>query len=464
MFNAPSKTTLIVEDDLLFAGFCQQNLNIEGWQTQAVSTGKEGLDHLRNNPPDVLLLDIFLPDLNGIDILKIIQDEKIPTVVVIMTGKGSIDMAVEAMRIGAFDFIEKPIETERLLTTMGNALRHQKISQKIHEYENSAKRSKLHKLIGASLPMQTLFRIIDNVAESRASVFITGESGTGKELCAEAIHLQGPRKNAPFIVINCAAIPHKLMESEIFGHVKGAFSDAQHYRQGAASLANGGTLFLDEICDMDLELQSKLLRFIQSGRIKKVGSDQEEPVDVRFICATNKDPREQIQKGTFREDLFYRLHVVPITIPPLRERGEDVIILAHNFLIQYAKDEGKAFNRISTGAANALFRYGWPGNVRELQNIIQQTVVLHNAKKLTKEILPPELNGIQIEQPIPFKTDLTTASPTISSDHTPIIPLIQVEMSAIDRAIEQCDGNIQLAADLLDIDQSTIYRKRKKLQ
>ncbi|MBF0383992.1 MAG: sigma-54-dependent Fis family transcriptional regulator [Magnetococcales bacterium] len=452
-----NKTALIIEDDTSLLEFCQQTLKLNGWQVGIAKTGKDGMAQLRKNPPDVLLLDIFLPDLNGIDILETVFIERIPTIVVIMTGKGSINLAVEAMRIGAFDFFEKPVETERLLATMGNALRHKNISQQIIEYENNAKRVELQNIFGASLVMQTLFTIIDNVANSKASVFITGESGTGKELCAEAIHKQSSRKDKPFIVINCSAIPHNLMESEIFGHVQGAFSDAHFDRQGAASLADGGTLFLDEVCEMELELQSKLLRFVQSGLIKKVGDDKEEPVDIRFICASNKNPHQQVKNGLFRKDLFYRFYVVPIEVPPLRDRGEDILLLARKFLLKYAKKEKKQFRDISRDAANALLAYDWPGNVRELQNIIQQTVILHDSKKLKKESLPPPLSQTKNGKAVSLNANLNKNSATS------IKPLIQTELDAIEYAIERCNGNIKLAATLLQIDQSTIYRKRKKL-
>ncbi|MBF0359000.1 MAG: sigma-54-dependent Fis family transcriptional regulator [Magnetococcales bacterium] len=452
MSHLPTKTALIIEDDTLLAEHCQNILKMNGWQTLSAASGGDGLKILRRKPPEVLLLDIFLTDSYGLDILKTINEEQIPIVVVIMTGRGSVDLAVEAMRLGAYDFFEKPVLTERLLTTMSNALQHKIISRQLSDYENSAKRHKLHEIIGASLPMQTMYKIIESVANSRANIFITGESGTGKELCAKAIHKQSSRSDSPFVVINCAAIPHDLMESEIFGHVKGAFSDAKHERQGAAAMANGGTLFLDEICDMELGLQSKLLRFIQSGYIKKVGSDLEEQVDCRFICATNKDPKEQIENGSFREDLFYRLHVIPITVPPLRERGEDVLLLAHKFLTDSAKEEKKRFNGISRDAAHTLLAYDWPGNVRELQNIIQQTVVLNNKKKLTREILPPHLCQIE-SNPKP-----------VLNNSSRIKPMHQVEMEAIEEAIAKCDGNIKLAATLLEIDQSTIYRKYKKMK
>lgn len=460
MANQTQKSTLIIEDDILLADHCKDLLHLDGWQAMTANSAGEGLEILRNNPPHALLLDIYLPDANGLDILDIINKERIPVVVVVMTGKGSVDLAVSAMRRGAFDFFEKPVETVRLLTTMGNALQHQQAKIIIQQYEESAMRGSLHKMIGVSLPMQTVFRIIDSVAQSKASVFITGASGTGKELCAEAIHKQSRRSNKPFITINCAAIPNQLMESEIFGHVKGAFSDAMDHRQGAASMAEGGTLFLDEICEMDLELQGKLLRFIQSGSIKKVGSDQEETVDIRFICATNRDPREQINKGSFREDLFFRLHVVPIPLPSLHERGEDVLLLAQHFLVKHAKEEGKKFRSIAADAATAFLQHEWPGNVRELQNIIQHSVVIHDGKKLRKEHLPPPLDNITSQQPYSAKTLLNT-SPNIQLP-SQIIPLQQLEMNAIEEAITKCGGNIKLAAELLQVDQSTIYRKRSK--
>jgi len=299
-------------------------------------------------------------------------------------------------------------------------------------------------------------------APSKATVFITGESGTGKEVCAEAIHAQGTRAEHPFIALNCAAIPHDLMESEIFGHIKGAFTGASAERKGAASLANGGTLFLDEIGEMDLDLQTKLLRFIQTGSFQKVGGSNLEKVDVRFICATNRDPLEDIAAGRFREDLYYRLHVVPLHLPPLRERGDDIIEIAQHFLITYAQEEGKGFTTFTPEVEVILRRYNWPGNVRQLQNVIRNIVVLHDEKSVTLAHLPAPLNTSLNKLEISHLAQPLQQTETIDNlKHTPIKPLASVERDVIERAIKICDGNIPKAAALLEVSPSTIYRKKQ---
>ncbi len=311
----PEMTLFIVEDDPDIAKLYQAFLYNEPYHVTYVDNGADALAQIQQTVPDTILLDLGLPDMDGMEILKFINEQQLPCSVVIATAQGSIDLAVQAMRYGAFDFIVKPFDEQRLAITLRNALRHQRLSRTVDLYKKKFERTHYYGFIGASPPMQAIYQIIENAASSKATVFITGESGTGKEICAEAIHQQGPRKDKPFIAINCAAIPKELMESEIFGHVKGAFTGAVTERTGAAILADGGSLFLDEICEMDLGLQSKLLRFIQTGLVQKVGSNKLIKVDVRFICATNRDPFMEVQEGRFREDLYYRLHVIPKIMP-----------------------------------------------------------------------------------------------------------------------------------------------------
>jgi two-component system repressor protein LuxO len=460
------KRALIIEDDELLAAYYQEVLGIESWETVTVSTGQAGIEYLCRESMDVLLLDIYLPDMTGLEVLRTIQEEGISVVVVAMTSQGSMELAVEAMREGAYDFLEKPIDNDRLLVTMGNALKHLRLTHAVKDYEKTFCRDHFHGLLGASLPMQSVFRIIESAAPSKATVFITGESGTGKELCAEAIHKQSPRAEGPFITLNCAAIPKELMESEIFGHVKGAFTGATSSREGAAARADGGTLFLDEVCEMDLDLQSKFLRFFQSQRFQKVGASKEEAVDVRVLCATNRNPQEEVQAGRFREDLFYRLHVVPISMPPLRERGGDVLLIANCFLKSFTQEEGKGFQNFSPEVEAVLLSYPWPGNVRELQNVVRNIVVLHDGGSVTPDMLPPPLSTVDAVPLVP-QQQAAVAAPELAAvaeqdADDSIIPLWQVEMRAIEGAINRCGGNIQQAADLLDINPSTIYRKRKK--
>ena len=298
-------------------------------------------------------------------------------------------------------------------------------------------------------------------APSKATCFITGESGTGKELCAEAIHRESPRRDQPFVAINCAAIPRELMESEVFGHVKGAFTGAASHRDGAASRADGGTLFLDEIAEMNLDLQSKLLRFIQSGRFQRVGDSKEEQVDIRIVCATNRDPLAEVKAGRFREDLYYRLNVIPIPLPPLRERGDDELLIANDMLQRMATEEHKAFRCFAPEAAERMRRYPWPGNVRELENVVRHIVVLNDAEQVSGDMLPAPLktatSGQSTTLNSPPPTTTTLEPITVSSDA--IRPLWQEEKAIIERAIALC-GNIPRAAALLEISASTIYRKR----
>jgi DNA-binding NtrC family response regulator len=311
--------------------------------------------------------------------------------------------------------------------------------------------------------MQAVYRLIDSAAPSKATVFITGENGTGKEVCAETIHRRSPRREGPFIVLNCAAIPRDLMESAVFGHIKGAFTGATGERKGAAALADGGTLFLDEICELQLDLQSKLPRFIQTGTFQRVGSSRTEKVDVRFICATNRDPLQAVEAGRFREDLYFRLQVIPIHLPPLRERDTDVLAIAQRFLTDYAAEEGKRLQRFSPEAQAILLDYDWPGNVRQLQNVVRHIVVLNNAEVVTPSLLPLPLNRLRSVPTLrlsPVSGDcpegLPAGKPTWS-----IRTLQEVERETIEEAIALCEGSIPKAAALLNIAASTIYRKRQ---
>ena len=324
--------------------------------------------------------------------------------------------------------------------------------------------------IGSSAPMRSVYRMIESAAPSLATVFIKGESGTGKELCADAVHKLSPRGGKALISLNCSAIPRELMESEIFGHEKGAFTGAVGARQGAAELAEGGTLFLDEICEMDLALQAKLLRFLQTGTIQRVGGNRERKVDVRIVCATNRDPLEEVRRGTFRADLFYRLHVLPIELPPLRDRGADILLIARKALIECAGEEGRAFGRFDTHSEELLCGYDWPGNVRELLNAIRHAVVMNDGDVLRAAMLPAGIaqaggGGPSIKQvhgysagdgPILLTPNRSSASPETAA----LRPMWQHERDIIEAAISACGGNIGIAAAHLGISPSTIYRKR----
>ena len=490
---------LLIEDSSTHAIIYLKYLAKAGYNAKHVDNGGAGLVEIKNNPPEVVLLDLELPDIPGMSILKYINDNNIPSSVIIITGHGSINIAVEAMQAGAFDFLTKPFNAERLNDTVKNALAHQSLSQQVCQ-----ERKQYNGFIGASESMQTVYQMIDNVALSKASVFICGESGTGKELCAQAVHERSPRKNGPFVALNCASIPKELMESEFFGHIKGAFTGAHTERKGAVELADGGTLFLDEICEMDLNLQSKLLRFIQTGIYRKVGSDKERQVDIRFVCATNRSPLEEVTKGNFREDLYYRLHVIPINLPPLRERGEDPAMIANALLKSYAAEENKLIEGFTPQAEAILNAYQWPGNVRQMQNVIRMIAVLNNSKEISPEQLPAPLNTVTVTQTQQHSKTSTAASQEASangqgqgqepqnqekmaqtlpvneqqtadpaqlnaqaaeentldlSSIEKIEPFGVYERKIIEAAISKCEGNVPEAAAQLALSPSTLYRK-----
>ncbi|MGR5232545.1 quorum-sensing sigma-54 dependent transcriptional regulator LuxO [Vibrio rotiferianus] len=445
-----SRYLLMVEDTASVAALYRSYLTPLGIDINIVGTGRDAIDSLKHRIPDLILLDLRLPDMTGMDVLHAVKESHPDVPIIFMTAHGSIDTAVEAMRHGSQDFLIKPCEADRLRVTVNNAIR--KATKLKNEADNPGNQN-YQGFIGSSQTMQQVYRTIDSAASSKASIFITGESGTGKEVCAEAIHAASKRGDKPFIAINCAAIPKDLIESELFGHVKGAFTGAANDRQGAAELADGGTLFLDELCEMDLDLQTKLLRFIQTGTFQKVGSSKMKSVDVRFVCATNRDPWKEVQEGRFREDLYYRLYVIPLHLPPLRERGEDVIEIAYSLLGYMSHEEGKSFVRFSPEVIERFNDYEWPGNVRQLQNVLRNIVVLNSGKEISLDMLPPPLNTPIIKTAVPRAVEIESFS---ASD---IIPLWMTEKSAIEQAIEACDGNIPRAAGYLDVSPSTIYRK-----
>ncbi|MEF1255266.1 MULTISPECIES: quorum-sensing sigma-54 dependent transcriptional regulator LuxO [unclassified Vibrio] len=445
-----SKYLLMVEDTASVAALYRSYLTPLQIDINIVGTGRDAIESLNFRTPDLILLDLRLPDMTGMDVLHAVKEKNPDVPVIFMTAHGSIDTAVEAMRHGAQDFLIKPCEADRLRVTVNNALRK---ANKLKNEGDSLSSQGYQGFIGSSQTMQAVYRTIDSAAASKASIFITGESGTGKEVCAEAIHATSKRGDKPFIAINCAAIPKDLIESELFGHVKGAFTGAATDRQGAAELADGGTLFLDELCEMDLELQTKLLRFIQTGTFQKVGSSKMKSVDVRFVCATNRDPWKEVEEGRFREDLYYRLYVIPLHLPPLRERGDDIIEIAYSLLGFMSKEEGKDFVRLAPDVVERFARYEWPGNVRQLQNVLRNVVVLNNGREILLEMLPPPLNKPATNE---IRVPLAQSETVSVQD---IFPLWLTEKNAIEQAIKACDGNIPKAAGYLDVSPSTIYRK-----
>jgi DNA-binding NtrC family response regulator len=424
-------------------------------------------EQLRIWTPQLILLDIQLPDGSGLDLLVEMRSSGSEAGIVVITSESSTELAVVALKEGADDFLEKPFSAERLRTTLRNTVEKRKLRSLVSRYETESGRSEFHGFIGSSLPMQGVYHMVESAAPSKATVFVTGDSGTGKEVLARAIHESSPRSDGPFIALNCGAIPKELMESEIFGHVKGAFTGAQGERKGAALMADGGTLFLDEICEMDLELQVKLLRFLQTEVFRAVGSDHEKHVDVRIVCATNRDPMDEVRQGNFREDLYYRLHVISIELPALRERGSDIMQIARHLLQEYAIEEGKALREFSRDAERSLATHGWPGNVRELQNVIRQIVVLNDGAEVTTKMLPLSLRQRDVQPPAEGAVNAERAETETVQEVVQhpmpdaVLPLWKVEELHIERAIEACDGNIPRAAAMLEVSPSTLYRKLK---
>jgi len=480
---------LLIEDTPSLARVYTEFMRADRHDVTEVPDGRRALEAMARDTFDAVVLDLKLPDIDGLALLQTIRGYAPPPPVIVITAHGSVATAVEAMRHGAYDFIVKPFNTDRLNVTLRNAVEHKNLARMVDSYRKTLGRDRFHGFIGASAEMQAIYRTIESVAASKASVFITGESGTGKELAAEAIHKSSPRRTRPFVPLNCAAIPRDLLESEIFGHVRGAFTGATADRVGAATLANGGTLFLDEICEMALDVQAKLLRFIQTGVVQPVGGTRSEKVDVRFVSATNRDPLAEVEAGRFREDLYYRLHVVPLTMPPLRDREDDVILLARTLLQETCSEEGKSFAHFTGEAEAALRAYDWPGNVRQLHNVIRNVVVLHTGAEVTGAMLPEPLKTTVASLPsaavspavvaavasqagtasVGRKTPanesgsdtgppIDNASPSGTSA-APIRPLWQMEKEAILEALRRCHDDVPRAATLLEISPSTIYRK-----
>lgn len=457
---------LIVEDSASLRKIYTEYLKSESIAVDAAATLKEARERLEARSYPLILLDVKLPDGDGFELLRELMEVDSSALIIVMTAHGSIGKAVDAMRLGAYDFLEKPFDSRRLKTTAKAALAQAANLAERLPAESDAKPKSFHSFVGASEPMQDVYELIKKAAPSKASVFITGESGTGKELCAEALHRQSTRSDGPFIALNCAAIPKDLMESEIFGHLKGSFTGATANREGAASLANGGTLFLDEIGEMSFDLQTKLLRFIQTGIVQKVGSNKDEVVDVRFVCATNREPLEEVRAGRFREDLYYRLHVIPISMPALRDRDEDIMLIAHNFLKRFSREEAKQYDGFSP-KAEAIFRqYSWPGNVRELQNVVRNIVVLNRGGIIDVKQLPPPLDSFSAQvipaaKAAPKRRRRSKAKSGLLATHMEDIrPMAEIEKLFIENAIELCDGNVPKAAALLELSPSTIYRKK----
>ncbi|MGB3317293.1 MAG: sigma-54 dependent transcriptional regulator [Albidovulum sp.] len=446
---------LLVEDTPSLQLVYESVLRSAGHKVTCASDAASGLSKFKEIRPPVVLLDLMLPDRDGLDLMRDFLAIKPDAHVIVITANGSINKAVTAMRAGAHEFLVKPFDEQRFLAAIDNALAGAVLDGQPGAVTGDAQPPA--EFIGSSEPMREVYAKIRSVARSMATVFITGESGTGKELCAQAVHDQSNRAHGPFIPLNCGAIPSELLESEVFGHVKGSFTGAISDKPGAAAQAHDGTLFLDEICELDLNLQSKLLRFLQTSTIQPVGATQSRKVNVRIICASNRDPLEEVRRGRFREDLYYRLHVVPIRMPPLRDRGEDVLTIADAALKRFSEEEGRSFGALSPEVATLFRRLNWPGNVRQLLNVIRHVVVLNDSPVVTRDMLPFELHHeLEHKDEAPA---VDVEKPRVTLDGLIGRTLAEVERLVIEETIASHDGSIPKAARVLDVSPSTLYRK-----
>lgn len=462
-----SKTILVIEDSrttaMIYNGFLSRD-----YVLVHAYDGKSALDSFRQGGVQLVLLDLTLPDISGLTVLEYIRalDKHIP--IIIVSSDNSASQIKQALNLGANDYVTKPVDRTRLLVTVSNAMKEFQLTKIVSQLSNSGTVHKLHNMVGCSQASHQVFHLIRSAAATQASVFITGESGVGKEVCAEAIHLESERRSKKFVAINCAAIPHDLLESEIFGHLKGSFTGATKDREGAAARADGGTLFLDELGEMPIDLQSKLLRFIQSQSYTPIGGTGEVKVDIRFICATNREPQSAIRDHLLREDLFYRLNVISISIPPLRERKADIIPLAKHFLRIISRDENKSISRLSPAVETVFASYSWPGNIRELQNLLRTLIVLNDGPEIAPSMLPRYLfettptENVSSVAETPTEKD-QVANHSLSDNQEMLIQPLRVhERRIIENTINHFNGNIKKAATALELNVSTIYRKLEK--
>jgi DNA-binding NtrC family response regulator len=442
-----SAVILVVDDDQAQRELLKEDLEREGFTVEVATGGRAGVERVKRGGVDLVVSDVKMPDLDGLDLLREVRAVEPSLCVVIITGFGTIDTAVRAWKLGASDFLTKPFEPERLLVTINNVLAGRELrSENVRLREEVSRRDRLDSIIGRSPAMQEVFDLIRRMAGSPASVLITGDSGTGKELVARAIHAHGPRKARPFVAVNCSAIPETLLESELFGYARGAHSTARTNRQGLFVEADGGTLFLDEIAEMPLALQPKLLRVLQDGEVRPLGTNKVERVDVRVIAATNRDLAAYLREGQFREDLYYRLNVVQIHLPPLRGRSEDVLPLAEHFLARSAAQAGKTLRGFTEDTKKIMLSYTFPGNVRELENMVERAVALAKSELIGPDDLPPV-------------TRERKSQDRLSTAVTQRLTLDQLEREYIERVLDAEGGNKTRAALRLGLDRKTLYRK-----
>lgn len=438
-------TLLIIDDEKNIREGLAANFELEGYNVKLAENGKQGLDLISKGDIDLVITDLRMPGITGEEVLRKVSSESPGIPVIVLTGHGSIDSAVDAMRNGAYDFLTKPLNLDRLTLIVKRALSTRELSLQHNQLKSEIEnKNVLENIIGKSSEMQKVFELVKKVASSKASVLITGESGVGKEVVADAIHKLSPRKDRHCIKVHCAALSENLLESELFGHEKGAFTGADSLVKGRFELAHESSIFLDEIGEINQNVQIKILRVLQEKEFERVGGQETIKVDVRVIAATNRDLEKEVKKGTFREDLYYRLNVIHIHVPPLRERKEDIPLLVSKFIQEFSKENGKEITSIDSQAKSAIFNYDWPGNIRELRNCIESAVVICSGNQIKLEDLPPNISQVTSDSLINIPSNVT---------------LDEAEKIIILQTLAQNKNNKTKTAELLGIGRKTLHRK-----
>jgi DNA-binding NtrC family response regulator len=447
---------LVIDDEEVMRDVLKTLLDSEGFRVELAPTASEGLEKMRGDVFDVVLLDLMLPDMDGMDVMQEIRRIDPYAVSVIITAYGSLEKAVKATKLGAFDFITKPFKNDEILLVVGNGIQQRRLLMENLQLKASFKdRFAFKNIVGKSVQMQKIFDFITHVGPSRSTVLIYGESGTGKELVAKAFHVCSPRADGPFVTVNCGNIPTELLESELFGHVKGAYTGATTSKKGLFEIAHGGSLFLDEIGSISFEMQAKLLRVLQEREFRRLGGLENIKVDVRIIAATNIDLQKAVEESRFRDDLYYRLNVISVKLPPLRDRKEDIPLLADHFIHKYDAENGKNIKGIDSDALKLLMEHDWPGNVRELENVVERAVVLTIGDHITQDYFPRSL--LEGLEPREVRVMLPEAGISLKRE------VEDFERKLILTALQRSEGNQKRAAHLLHLNPTTLNEKLKRL-
>ena len=442
----PNPRILVIDDEMIVCESCKRILEEDGYEVETALSGKEAFEKMKENPFDIVITDLKMPGIDGMEILRIFHKDYPDTIVIMITGFSTVETAVEAMKLGAFDYIPKPFTPDEVSIVVKKAIEKKSLLlENIYLRQELQEKYGFHNIVGKSKKMQEIYRIIAKVAMTDSTVLIFGQSGTGKELIARAIHFNSPRRDKQFVPVDCAVLSENLLESELFGHIRGSFTGAVTTKPGLFEVADGGTVFLDEVGNISLAIQAKLLRVLQEREFTPVGGTKAKKVDIRLIAATNKDLEKMIKEETFREDLYYRLHIVPITLPSLKDRQEDIPLLAVHFLKKYAEEMGKTIRGFTPEAMEKLMRYPWPGNVRELENVVERTVVMMDEEMVRVEhlVLPDQQEKRELEERVPT----TSEELKEIKKHIREKAVEEIERAFVLQALERNHWNVTRAAE-----------------